>query len=219
MADEIDRTRALVQWAFSERGGVSGSVSETFCGRRTVDSRLKPSRRTTGLSATRVHAVESAKARQSRVPIASGRSGGEVLRAVGSLSALHRHWVYYVYHPNVFQKIKAVKHLKSLLWNRYQDKTDLKGVHQRSKQLAYAMLHMQLDAASSYGQFLQWRPSRPRELADRVSLQSWSDTHGDRWEDIRHMLVRVDTEAMMLIRVAMDNTRHGARLKLDGCVC
>lgn len=194
--EDIDRVRAIVQWAYSEQGGVEGSIFELFSGRKTKTANIKPSRRYDGLSASRVHATETRKQGHARIPIASGRSGGEVKRVVDTLPSTDQHWVHWVYNPSRIRKAFAIQRLGPAMWNLYQRENDLTGVHARTLVIVNFMVRIQLEQARTYPGFQKWSASRPEQFADSISRSSWSDTHSARWKSIHSMLLRLDHQAL-----------------------
>lgn len=193
----IDQTRAMIQWAYSEQSGASGSIFEIFSGRQTKDTKLKPSRRTAGLSPTRVHATETQKSGKARIPIASGRSGGEIKRAVASLPSIEQSWIHLVYNPSRDRKEMATKILYPALWELYKSRHNPKGSHNRTMILTQYMLKIQLQQAHSYAGFTRWSKSRPEAMENAIKRPSWTDTFQDRWIAVRLMLEKVDNEALM----------------------
>lgn len=203
----IDQVRAMIQWAYSEQAGASGSVFEVFSGKQTKKSVLSPSKRPAGLSPTRVHAVESRKQGKSRLPIASGRSGGEVKRAVAELQALHQHWIHLIYNPSREKKASATLVLYPALWKLYVAEKGLKGSHSRTVILTQFMLKIQLQQARSFPSYSKWTESRPEMLENAISLPSWSDTYKAKWISVRAILERLDTESLMAAYNSMNSAK------------
>lgn len=196
----IDKTRATIQWSFSEQPGVDGSIFEIFSGKQTqAAAKLKPSRRTVGFSPTRVHATESQKTGKARIPIASGRSGGEVKRAIASIPALEQNWIHYCYNPSFERKRAALKTLEPRLWAQYKAQSDTKGIHNRTMILTLFMLKIQLQQARSFPGLQKWTESRPEAMAQAVSRSSWSDTHSKQWKSVREMILKLDYSALLCV--------------------
>lgn len=199
-----DQVRAMIQWAYSEQPGVDGSIFEIFSGRKTVKANLKPSRRSAGLSPTRVHATATPREGKARIPISSGRSGGEIKRAVATLPAMEQNWVHHCYNPNRDRKLAASKALIPALWASYKAQNSLHGIHNRTVILAQFMLKVQMQQAQSYPGLVRWSPSRPAEFANVVTRSSWSDTHSKRWEGIHAMILALDHRALMAVYKAIE---------------
>ena len=189
-----DKIRAALQWAFSEQSTAHGSIFELFSGREVKEAKLVPSRRTDGLSATRVHATESQKQGSAKIPISSGRSGGEIRRAVYSLPHMQQQWVNHCYNPNRAKKMESGKVLLPGIWNLYL--SDTAGIHARSKTLITFMVHLQLQQARSYAGLQKWSDSLPEAFRGVISRPSWSDTHKARWEGIHRIILTLDHKAM-----------------------
>ncbi len=194
-----DRARAAVQWAFLERAGASGSIFEIFSGKETKSAKLPHGRRNIGLSGTRVHAIESPKSGKSKIPIASGRSGGEVKRAIWSLPPIEQNWVQYCYNPSASKKFAVGKMLSPALWELYKSQSDFHGLHGRTQVIMSFMLRIQLEQAKSYADLQQWTNSRPKQFMEIISASSWCDTHKAHWSDIHAMIERVDEQTMTSI--------------------
>lgn len=201
-----DRVRAALQWAFSEKASTPGSIFEVFSGKKTKESTLRPSRRSDGLSATRIHAVESARQGSAKIPISSGRSGGDIRRAIYSLPALQQNWVNHCYNPSSSKKIEAGKVLLSGLWDQYLAQGDTAGVHARSKTIVTFMLHIQLQQARSYAGLQRWSESMPGAFQGVISRSSWCDTHRDRWRAVHGMIINLD-------HTAIRGIAEGAKIK------
>ena len=199
-----DQVRAMIQWAYSEQPGVDGSIFEIFSGRKTVKANLKPSRRSAGLSPTRVHATATPREGKARIPISSGRSGGEIKRAVATLPAMEQNWVHHCYNPSRERKMAATAALVPALWAKYKEQILGSRSHNRTAILALFMLKLQMQQARSYPGLSKWSPSRPEEFAPVVSRSSWSDTHSARWEGIHKMILALDHQALMGVYRAME---------------
>lgn len=189
--------RAMIQWAYSEQAGVDGSIFEMFSGRRVKQAKLKPSRRYEGLSPTRIHATESAKQGKARIPIASGRSGGEIKRAVASLPPVEQNWIHHCYNPSRDRKHSATKTLYPALWAIYKEEGGLKGSHSKSTILTMFMLKIQLQHTRTYPGLQRWNESRPEEMATVITQPSWTDTHKRRWIAVHELITRTDHRALM----------------------
>lgn len=186
----------MVQWAFSERSGVSGSIFEMFSGQKTKASKLKPSRRDHGLSPTRVYAAESARQRNSKLPISSGRSGGDIKRAISSLPPIQQHWVHYCYNPSASRKREAHEALGRLMWEEFRDRHSISGLHQTTLVVMMFMLRLQLEQARSYPGFNRWRATRPLQLEESISRSSWSETYRAHWLAMRLTIEHVDGSSL-----------------------
>lgn len=203
----IDQVRAMIQWAYSEQAGASGSVMEIFSGRQTKKSVISPSKKQEGLSPTRVHATESRKQGKSRLPIASGRSGGEVKRAVATLPPLAQHWIHLIYNPNRDKKGAAMLVLYPALWQIYVVEYSLKGSHNRTVILTQFMLKIQLQQARSFPSYSKWTESRPEMLENAISLSSWTDTYKAKWINVREIIERLDRDSLMAAYNSMNNAK------------
>ena len=192
-----DQIRAMVQWAYSEHAGVDGSIFELFSGQKVKNPSLKPDKRSEGFSPTRIHATESRRPGQSRIPIYSGHSGGEVKRAVASLHKLEQNWIHHCYNPSSERKSRAGSVLIRDLWREYQLR--LNGTHARTRLISSLMLRVQLHQSRSYPGLMRWSASRPRQFSGVISRSSWSDTYSERWEEIHAMIERLDITALMSI--------------------
>lgn len=199
-----DQVRAMIQWAYSEQPGVDGSIFEIFSGRKTVKANLKPSRRSAGLSPTRVHATATPREGRTRIPVSSGRSGGAVKRAVSTLPANEQNWIHHCYNPVHDRKLQATLALYPALWAHYKQAIGKKGTHTRTTILAQYMLKLQLQQARTYRGLAEWSASRPAEFATVVSRSSWSDTHSTRWAEIHNMILALDHRALMGVYRAME---------------
>jgi hypothetical protein len=191
-----DQVRARLQWAYDEKQGVVGSISEIFSGKRTKRQDLPRGRAANGFSATRVHATETRKPGRSHIPISGGRSGGDIRRAVYQLPPLEQHWVHHCYNPSTYKKNEADQHLALELFAELRDR--MQGKHATTQSIALLMTRLQLEQSRSYAGFLLWSPSKPPQLAD-MSRASWGETHKPTWIAIHHAMLHTDNRAMMMI--------------------
>lgn len=205
---EVDKVRARVQWFYGDRGGVSGSSAQSFAGKgrgqqsdkraykrmpKVVNGSVVPA------EVTQVHATETRRQGVSRIPVSSGRSGGNIRRAISSLSPLQQQWIHYCYNPSPQRKREALKRLGVGLWEEYKAQENLEGEHQRTRVIASAMLRLQLEQARSFPSLCRWRDRLPVELEGSVSQSEWDEKFAGFWSRMHGLIVALDREALAAI--------------------